>query len=145
MSQYAQDPTGVITSHDRDWIPWAAVEGVWFKVVVADEKLKQVVIMFRLDPGTVLPPHTHKCHAIAYTISGEWEYGGLKLPQGAVAYEPVESTHAPSSDKGAELIVFLNSQTDEFLINHMPDGSHQRIDMAFFKALENITLERARS
>ena len=78
------------------------------------------------------------CHAIAYTISGEWEYEGLKLGEGAVAYEPVASTHAPSSGPGVELAVVLTSQNDDFLINHMPDGSEWTFDMAFFQTLEAV-------
>ncbi len=87
--------------------------------------------------------HTHHCHAIAYTISGEWEYEGLKLPEGAVAYEPVASTHTPSSRPGAELIAFLKSEDDRFIVNHMPDGSEIEFDMAFFQAMEGITAEDA--
>ena len=51
-----------------------------------------------------MPAHTHRCHAIAYTISGEWAYEGLTLAEGAVAYEPIESTHTPTSGTGAELV-----------------------------------------
>ncbi len=98
---------------------------------------------FRFDPGCALPPHTHRGHAIVYTISGEWEYERLRLSAQAVAYEPVNSTHAPSSDGGAELVVFLSSDTDEFLINHMPDGTDVALNMALFKALEGATREQA--
>jgi quercetin dioxygenase-like cupin family protein len=129
----------VVTSHDLEWIPFPAVPGAHFMVLVADEELRQVVFKFKFDPGTDLPSHTHSCHAIAYTISGEWAYEGLELPTGAVAYEPVGSTHTPTSESGAELVVVLNSETDEFLVNHMADGSDLILDMAFFKALEGAS------
>jgi len=109
------------------------------RFALADEERKQVVFQFRFDPGTVLPRHRHKCHAIAYTVSGEWEYEGLRLPAGALAYEPVESEHTPSSEPGAELVVFLKSETDDFLVNYMPDGSEIPMDMGFFKALEGAS------
>jgi hypothetical protein len=51
--------------------------------------------------AAALASYTYRRHAVAYTISGEWEYEGLKLPAGAVAYEPVDSTHTPSRDNGA--------------------------------------------
>jgi quercetin dioxygenase-like cupin family protein len=143
MAQQIEDHTRVIPSADQDWITIPNVTGANIKVIVADEELKQVIFKFKFDPGTELPPHTHKCHAIAYTISGEWEYEGLKLPEGAIAYEPVESVHTPSSEHGAELVVFLKSQDDQFLINHMPDGSEFTMDMAFFKTIEGITAEDA--
>jgi quercetin dioxygenase-like cupin family protein len=145
MAATQDDPTRVFTSEEQDWIPVPDVpkgEG-WIKVIHADEERNTVVFKFRFSPGCELAPHTHKCHAIAYTISGEWEYEGLKLPVGAIAYEPVESVHTPSSEPGAELVVVLESETDQFLVNHMPDGSEVPFDMAFFKALEGASLGEA--
>jgi quercetin dioxygenase-like cupin family protein len=135
-----EDTTRVYTSHDREWVPIPLVpkgEG-WVKVINVDEERGVVVFKFKFSAGCELPRHTHKCHAIAYTISGEWEYEGLKLPEGAIAYEPVESEHTPSSENGAELVVVLSSDTDQFLINHMPDGTDIPFDLAFFKQLETL-------
>ena len=145
MAATQDDSTRVFTSGERDWIPVPMVpkgEG-WIKVIHADEERKAVIFKFRFSPGCELAPHTHKCHATAYTISGEWEYEGLKLPEGAIAYEPVDSTHTPSSGPGAELVVMLQSESDQFLVNHMPDGSDVPFDMGFFKALEGLTAEQA--
>jgi quercetin dioxygenase-like cupin family protein len=140
-----EDPTRVFASADQEWLPIPLVPKgeAWMKVIHADEELGNVIFMFRFSPGCELPSHTHHCHATAYTISGEWEYEGLKLPVGALAYEPVGSTHTPSSGPGSELVVFLKSETDRFLINHMPDGTDLPFDMAFFKALEGATAEEA--
>jgi quercetin dioxygenase-like cupin family protein len=145
LSTTADDLTRVYQSEDRAWIPIPNVtEGAGeIKVIHADPDRGVVVFKFRFAPGTLLPPHTHRCHAIAYTISGEWEYEGLKLPVGAIAYEPVDSTHAPSSELGAELLVVLTSDSDRFLINHLPDGSQIEFDMQFFKLLEGMTQEQA--
>jgi hypothetical protein len=136
-----EDPTRVFTSDDREWVPIPLVPKgeAWIKVIHADGELHNVVFKFRFSPDCELPSHTHHCHAIAYTIAGEWEYEGLTLPVGGLAYEPVASTHTPSSGPGAEIVVFLNSVNDEFLVNHMPDGTDIAFDMAFFKALEGIS------
>lgn len=145
MATTQDDPTRVFTSDDKDWIPVPLMpkgEG-WIKVIHADEARKTVIFKFRFSPGCELAPHTHKCHAVAYTISGEWEYEGLKLPEGAIAYEPVDSTHTPSSDPGAELVVMLQSESDQFLVNHMSDGSDVAFDMGFFKTLEGMTAHEA--
>lgn len=140
------DSTRVFTSQDREWIslPLIPKGEAWIKVIHADEELGNVIFKFRFSPDCQLPPHTHHCHAIAYTISGEWEYEGLTLPEGAVAYEPVESMHTPSSGPGAELLVSLRSETDKFLTNHLEDGTEVDFDMAFFKAIEGIGAEDAR-
>lgn len=138
-----EDPTRVYSAEDRPWIPIPNMpkgEGT-IKVIHADPERNQVIFKFRFSPGCELLEHTHRCHATAYTISGEWEYEGLKLPEGALAYEPVDSTHRPSSGPGAEIVVFLNSETDQFLVNHMPDGSEWAFDMAFFQRLEQVGSE----
>lgn len=137
------DPTRVIHGAPQDWIPIPGAEGAFIKVLVADDERRQVVFMFRFAPGAQMPPHRHLCHATAYTISGEWEYEIDKLPVGTLAYEPVESVHTPSSGPGADLLVMLRSETDQFLENHMPDGSEFVMDMPFFKALEGATLAQA--
>lgn len=139
------DATRVYQSEDREWIPIPLIPKgeAWMKVIHADPELRNVVFKFRFSPGCELTPHTHHCHAIAYTIAGEWEYEGLKLPQGAIAYEPVASTHTPSSGPGSELVVFLRSDDDRFIVNHMSDGSEIAFDMGFFQAMEGITAEDA--
>ena len=139
------DETRVYSSDDRAWIPVPLLPKgeAWIKVIHADPDLHKVVFKFRFGPGTELPAHTHRCHAIAYTISGEWAYEGFTLPTGAIAYEPVESTHTATSEHGAELAVVLDSTDDQFLVNHMPDGEDVPFDMAFFQALEGITAEAA--
>ena len=140
------DATRVFQSDDREWIPLPLIPKgeAWIKVIHADPELRKVIFKFSFSPGCELLSHTHACHAIAYTISGEWEYEGLKLPVGAVAYEPVASTHTAASENGAELVVVLNSEDDRFLTNHMQDGSDIEFDMAFFQALEGITAEDAK-
>jgi quercetin dioxygenase-like cupin family protein len=139
------DPTRVFTSEELEWIPIPLVPRgeAWIKVIHADEERGNVIFRFRFSPDCELAPHTHECHATAYTISGEWEYEGLTLPAGAIAYEPVGSTHTPSSGAGAEIVVFLNSQSDQFLVNHLPDGTDVPFDMEFFKALQGATAEEA--
>jgi quercetin dioxygenase-like cupin family protein len=140
MQATREDPTRVYSAEDKVWIPIPNIpkgEG-WIKVVHTDPERGTVIFKFRFSPGCELPPHTHRCHAIAYTISGEWEYEGLRLAEGAVAYEPLDSTHTPISGPGADLAVILMSETDRFLINHMPDGSEWVFDMDFFQALDGV-------
>ncbi|TML36337.1 MAG: hypothetical protein E6G00_03530 [Actinobacteria bacterium] len=140
MATMPEDATRVYTSHEKPWLPVPMVPKgeAWIKVIIVDEERKCVVFKFRFSPDSELVPHTHECHAVAYTISGEWEYEGLTLPEGAVAYEPVHSTHTPSSKPGSELAVVLTSESDRFLINHMPDGTDIEFDLEFFKQMAAI-------
>jgi quercetin dioxygenase-like cupin family protein len=143
MEAAHEDPTRVYDAEDKQWMPVPEIPKgeAWIKVIHTDPDRGVVLFRFRFSPGSELVPHTHRCHAIAYTIAGEWEYEGLTLGEGAVAYEPLDSTHTPSSGPGAELFTVLTSETDQFLINHMPDGSDIPFDMAFFQALEGISSE----
>ena len=139
----AADQTSIIRGDERPWIPIPGFGGTSIKVLVADETLKQVVFMFKFAPGTVLPRHRHHCHAISYTISGEWQYEEGVLPVGSLAYEPFGSEHVPSSRDGVEMITFLKSDTDQFIENFLPDGTVIPMDMNFFKMLHAMTPEQA--
>lgn len=142
MSDAAHDPTAILHPQEQEWISTGFLPGL-VRVIKADEELGTVIFGYRFEPGKPLPTHRHDCHAIAYTISGEWAYESGPLPEGSVAYEPVGSEHTPSSENGAELIAILRSDTDRFLVNYMEDGSELVLDMAFFKALEGATQEEA--
>ncbi len=50
-------------------IPLPGSEGVYVKVLKADEKTDRVVVKIKFDPGSRMPRHIHHCRAIAYTIS----------------------------------------------------------------------------
>jgi hypothetical protein len=82
-----------------------------------------VVAEFRFAAGATLPPHTHHCTAMAYTISGEWSYDGRAVPSDSLAWELPDSSHTPVTETGAELLVILTSETARFIENHMPDWS----------------------
>ena len=139
----AADETTIVHGDERPWIPVPGFAGVFIKVLVADDALKQVVFMFRFAPGTVLPRHKHLCHAIGYTVSGGWRYETGALRTGSLAYEPFASDNVPASEEGAEIVVFLKSENDLFLENAMPDGSTFTMDMNFFKLLHSLTPEQA--
>lgn len=137
------DLTRIVDSIARPWISIPGYEGTLVKVIVADPELNKVVFQFKFAPGAVLPRHKHVCHAIAYTVAGEWEYEEGKLPLGSVAYEPYGSEHTPASPKGAELLVVLTSETDQFIENYLDDGSTFTLDMNFFLELAAVTAEEA--
>jgi quercetin dioxygenase-like cupin family protein len=138
MSFISDDPTALLHPEEQEWVSLPNLPGQ-ARVIKADDELGIVIFGYRFEPGAKLPEHRHDCHAIAYTISGEWEYEAGKLPAGSLAYEPVGSVHTPHSENGAELIVFLRSDSDEFIINLLEDGSEQHLDMAFWKQMEGIT------
>lgn len=134
----------IINDEHQSWIPLPIPPGgTAIKVLKADEANHTVVVKFRFDPGSALPRHYHHARAIAYTVSGHWEYDEGPFSQGMVAYEAIGNEHTPSSKSGAELFVVMISDNGKFLVNNMPDGSLVGFNMKFFKALEGISLEAA--
>jgi len=144
MSATHDDHTRVYTSHDREWLemPLTQTGTGQIKVIHVDEERKVAVFAARFGPGCKLFPHTHNAQIVAYTVKGEWEYEGLRLPEGAIAYESPGTEHTPYSADGAEvLIVAMGSDSDEYIINHMPDGSKLVFDSATLKQLIGMTQE----
>jgi quercetin dioxygenase-like cupin family protein len=141
MAFVSDDPTALLHPQEQEWVSLPNLPGK-ARVIKADEELGIVIFGYRFEPGAKVPEHRHDCHAIAYTISGEWEYEAGKLPAGSLAYEPVGSVHRPHSENGAELMVILRSETDQFIVNLMEDGSELPLDMEFFKRMEGATQEQ---
>lgn len=120
-------------------------EGVWFKVLKADEEAGRVIVKARFEANSRMPRHTHHCRAVAFTVSGEWEYENGSFESGDVAYESVGEEHTPTSMTGAEMLIVFDGDggSDRWLDNHLSDGRIMRVGMRFFKALERTTLEHA--
>ncbi len=116
-------------------IPLPGSKNILTKIIKVDPANNQVVMQVRFLPGGRAPRHFHHCRAVAFTLSGEWEYDDGKFGPGDVAYEVVGNVHAPSSVKGGEMILIATSEDGRFLDNFMPDGSiirHSLKTFAFF-------------
>lgn len=131
-----QIAVGIIQPSDRKWVPVPALGGGDVKILNIDEDKHRVSFLYRFEPNSVLPRHSHSCAAQAITLEGEWEYEEGKLPVGAYAYEPVGSVHVPSSKPGAVLFITLMGDSDEFLTWHYDDGTTLVLDMDAFRELE---------
>jgi len=132
-----------IIAQPKDWLPLAVpgAEGVSIKIIKADEVKNRVVMLARFAPGSRMPHHVHHCTAVAYTISGSWDYDEGHFETGDVAYESIGNAHVPWSDEGTEMIIVFDSPTGQYLDNLLPDGTVIHMGMPIFKALEGISLE----
>ena len=124
-------------------IPLPGAEGVYVKVLKADEKMDRVVVKIKFDPGSRMPRHIHHCRAIAYTISGHWAYDEGSFSPGESAWEDEGNDHTPWSDEGAELFIVFDGQNGRYLDNILPDGTVVKLDMPFLKAFEGLSLAEA--
>jgi hypothetical protein len=124
-------------------IPLPGAEGVYVKILKADEEMDRVVVKIKFDPGSRMPRHYHYCRAIAYTISGNWAYDEGSFAPGESAWEDEGNDHTPWSDEGAELFIVFDGKDGRYLDNILPDGTIVKLDMPFFKAFEGLTLAEA--
>ncbi len=134
-----------VVADDIPYIPFALPEseGVFIKILRADEQEKRVIAKVRFEPGASAPRHHHYCRAIAHTLSGSWKYDEGSFSAGDTAVEPVGNTHTPSSEEGTEMLLILDSDSDDFLDNYLSCGTCIRLGMRAFKALEGLSLEDA--
>lgn len=137
---------GRIESSKVPWLPWGLVDGAEFRILKADEEHNICVLNFRMGPHTITQNHDHFSVAMAYTVSGEWQYGDKVFKQGDIAYEHPGEVHQPvTKDHSMELLtIFIGTPKDDrFLHNFEEDGSSYIIGMKYMKAFEGLTPEEA--
>lgn len=122
-------------AHDYVTIPTPGVFGIETKILKVDKKNNRVVNMVRFAPGGIAPPHYHHCTAVAYTVSGHWQYDEGSFEVGDVAYESIGNAHTPSSENGTEMLIVLDSKDGRMLDNYYPDGTVLRVTI---DAYENL-------
>lgn len=135
----------IIRDAEQDYlpIPLPGSDGVYVKVLKADEEMDRVVVKIKFDPGSRMPRHVHHCRAIAYTISGHWAYDEGSFAPGETAWEDEGNDHTPCSDEGAELFIVFDGKDGRYLDNILPDGTIVKLDMPFLKAFEGLSLAEA--
>ena len=140
-----EDSMSIIRDGDQEYIaiPIPGSEGVFVKVLKADETMDRVVAKIKFTPGSRMPRHIHHCRAIAYTISGEWAYDEGAFSPGETAWEEEGNDHTPWSDNGAELFIVFDGKNGRYLDNFLDDGTIVKLDMPFFKAFEGVTQAEA--
>jgi hypothetical protein len=141
----SEDEMSILRDGDQDWlpIPVPGAEGVFVKVLKADEAMDRVAVKIRFEAGSRMPRHIHYCRAVAYTISGSWAYDEGSFSAGETAWEDAGNDHTPWSDEGAELFIVFDGKDGRYLDNILPDGTIVKLDMPFLKAYERLSLAEA--
>ena len=135
----------ILRDGEQDYlpIPLPGAEGVYVKILKADEKMDRVVVKIKFDAGSRMPRHIHHCRAVAYTISGQWAYDEGSFTPGETAWEDEGNDHTPWSDEGAELFIVFDGKDGRYLDNILEDGTVVKLDMPFLKAFERLSLAEA--
>lgn len=131
----------IIRSNENAFIeiPLPGSKNILTKIIKVDPANRQAVMQVRFLPGGRAPRHLHHCRAIAYTLSGEWQYDDGKFGPGDVAYEVPGNVHTPYSVRGGEMVLIMTSPDGRFLDNYMPDGSIIRHSLKTFEFFKNKT------
>lgn len=123
-----------------DWLPLALPEseGIFIKVLRVDAASGRAVLKIKMAPDSAAPKHYHFCRAVAYTISGSWDYDEGGFQAGDVAVEPIGNFHQATSTNGTEMMLVFDTHFEDgrLLDNYMSDGSVVRIGIQLLQQLE---------
>lgn len=85
---------GALFNVGDDEVPWEASQltrGLAVKnIAIAGGMELQLV---RMEPGAVIPPHTHALPEFLYVLDGELEIGGQRLARGGASVAAPGSRH----------------------------------------------------
>jgi anti-sigma factor ChrR (cupin superfamily) len=92
---------------DSQQLPWrpGEVAGVTFKMLYADPRFPERVIVEQFEPGASQPRHTHPHGEEFLVLAGALEDEFGTYPRGAWVRNPSGSAHAISSPRGAIALV----------------------------------------
>ncbi len=109
MTTFNNPPELASVYVDPDEIPWSSSEfpGIEHKVLWADPVSGRSTILFKLEPGAVVPAHQHTDIEQTWVISGSFEdHEGKALP-GHYIWRPAGNRHEARSVDGALILGFF--------------------------------------
>ncbi len=67
--------------------------------------------LVRIEPGQVVPRHTHPCNEIMYILEGDLDWDGRSHGSGACYYKPKGCFYGPLTTKGgATVLLFFDGR-----------------------------------
>ena len=92
-----------INSSEMDWKD-SEFPGISMKILFADEESGMSTILFKMEPGAVVPPHEHTALEQTYVLSGSLEDAEGKATEGNFVWRPAGNTHTAYSPNGAVIL-----------------------------------------
>ena len=94
---------------DPDEMEWCVSDfpGIRHKVLWSDPDSGRSTILFKLDPGAVVPPHEHADVEQTWVISGSFEDAEGKALPGHYIWRPAGNRHEARSVDGAVILGFF--------------------------------------
>lgn len=110
MSQTPTNPPE-LRSHfiDAQAMPWSRTEfdGIEMKILYSDSEGRSA-ILFRLQPGAVVPLHEHQALEMTYMLEGDLEDDEGACISGNFVWRPGGNRHIARSRNGAVFLSIFN-------------------------------------
>ena len=97
-------------------IDWQATEspGVYYKSLRYDKSSKAGAVLIKMEAGSSYPEHLHTEGEDFIVLDGELIIDDQLFPEGSYVYSPPQSSHHPSTDKGAVLFAVFHGKIVNF-------------------------------
>lgn len=94
---------------DAAAMPWQATDfpGIEMKVLYTDPASGMSTILFKMEPGAVVPLHEHTAVEQTYMLEGSLEDGEGNCGPGSFVWRPGGNTHVARSPNGAVFLSFF--------------------------------------
>ena len=100
-------PTGVFVDvHNMEWTP-SRVAGSVQKTLYSDPETGRSTVLFKMEPGGVIPFHEHPELEQTYVLEGSLEDDQGACTAGNFVWRPAGSRHTARCPNGATFIVFF--------------------------------------
>lgn len=92
-----------------DDMPWSQTDfpGIEMKVLYTDKASGAATIMFKMDPGAVVPLHEHTALEQTYMLSGSLKDDEGEVGAGEYVWRPGGNRHIAHAPNGAVFISFF--------------------------------------
>ena len=88
------DGSSLVRARELPWTPWGS-PGTHFKLLHCDDQASMLVLLLKVDPGTVLGIHKHFGSAHAFNVEGGFGYEHGEAFEGDYIHEGGGITHQP--------------------------------------------------
>lgn len=94
---------------EAETMPWTGTDfsGIEMKVLYADPVSGASTIMFRMEPGAVVPLHEHTALEQTYILSGSLKDDEGEVTAGNYVWRPGGNKHVAHAPNGAVFISFF--------------------------------------
>ena len=107
MSSDGTHASKFLATHDMPWRPFDEAPGVAFRVLKTHPPGNGATLMLRFEPGTSYPAHRHPQGEGYFILDGELIDGATRYGVGTYVWHPPGSAHAPRSEIGATVLIFV--------------------------------------